>query len=425
MHLSGRRQPPASVSIAPVPNPVALAALLLLQLALLTTGIHREYRLKHEDNNAIHATFARAHLQLGLAVTRGENYFHNPHTGQGSFYTNHPPGPGLALAAVYRITGSDGPLVTRATAIGFHLLGTWLFFGLARRVLTHGWEVLLAVGIYALLPESAFFGRMLNHEVIVLPGVVLLVRGYLECVRGTWAVVRWLPAVAGGAALACIAGWAGFFAIAACAVHAACELTIRRNRRGALPLLLLAGVGLAVFGAIVAHLAMTSGANASYFQQLMAARSGLGVDSALAPRLGRLLELHWRYFGLTSLVALSALAWKAARGLRPPETNDAVDAGVIFLMAGAGYVAAFSLNASRHDYWQFLLLPASALAVTLAARHVLHAATRGARPLIWRAVMVMAIVDLAAVSTLTLAQRHGKGERYCIETVARLRANSL
>ena len=65
----------------------------------MAIGITRDYRLKHEDNNALHATFARAHLQLGFETTKGQNYFHNPATGSGEFYANHPPGPGLVLAA--------------------------------------------------------------------------------------------------------------------------------------------------------------------------------------------------------------------------------------------------------------------------------------------------------------------------------------
>ena len=54
---------------------LAVALIFLLQLALLAIGITRDYRLKHEDNNALHATFARAHLQLGLGTTKAQNYF--------------------------------------------------------------------------------------------------------------------------------------------------------------------------------------------------------------------------------------------------------------------------------------------------------------------------------------------------------------
>lgn len=319
----GRRQPHAPSPIAPAPPAWAIAAILVLQVVLLTIGINRDYRLKHEDNNAFHATFARAHLQLGLDTTRGQNYFHSPASGVGQFYPNHPPGPGLALAVAYRLSGSDGPIVTRATAIAFHLAGTWLFYGLARRVLRRGWEVLLALAVYALIAESAFFGRMLNHEVMVLPGVILLVRGYFECVRGTWPAARWLSAVVAGAALACISGWAGFFALAACALHAACEAAFRRTRRASVALLLCGGGAFLIFAAVVAHLAWAAGTDAPYLRQLMAARSGLGTGTPMAPRIGRLFELHWRYFGLTSVIALMALAWRAARGLRSAPTISA------------------------------------------------------------------------------------------------------
>ena len=106
---------------------LSVAAIFALQLGLLAIGITRDYRLKHEDNNALHATFARAHLQLGFETTKGQNYFHNPATGSGVFYANHPPGPGLVLAAAYYLTGNDGPLITRATAAAFHVFAALLF----------------------------------------------------------------------------------------------------------------------------------------------------------------------------------------------------------------------------------------------------------------------------------------------------------
>jgi hypothetical protein len=91
-------------------------AIFVLQTALLAIGITQDYRLKHEDNNALHATFARSHLQLGLSVTLAQNYFYDPDKATGQFYANHPPGPGLVLAVVYGLSGHDGPLTTRAAA---------------------------------------------------------------------------------------------------------------------------------------------------------------------------------------------------------------------------------------------------------------------------------------------------------------------
>ena len=174
---------------------LAVALIFLLQAVLLTIGITRDYRLKHEDNNALHATFARAHLQLGLGTTKAQNYFYSPARGSGEFYANHPPAPGLALAAAYFLTGRDGPLVTRVTAVVFHVLSAALLLGLARRIFPRPREALLATLLFVLLPQSAFFGRMLNHEVLVLPAALLIVRGYWEylcggCTRGA----GWPPA---------------------------------------------------------------------------------------------------------------------------------------------------------------------------------------------------------------------------------------
>ena len=176
---------------------MSVAAIFALQLGLLAIGITRDYRLKHEDNNALHATFARAHLQLGLATTRGQNYFYSPARGSGEFYANHPPGPGLVLAAAYALTGSDGPLVTRATAVAFHLLAAALFLGLARRIFPRPRDALLAALLFVLLPVSAFFGRMLNHEVLVLPAALLIVRGYWEQLDGGPHAGRWAGGVRG------------------------------------------------------------------------------------------------------------------------------------------------------------------------------------------------------------------------------------
>ena len=102
-----------------------------------------------------------------------------------------------------------------ATAVLFHLLATWLFYLFARRIFARDREVLLSTLFFIVVPESTFFGRMMNHEVLVLPAVILLVRGYWECIRGGWSTPRWVAAVAAGTIWAALSGWAGFFAVLA------------------------------------------------------------------------------------------------------------------------------------------------------------------------------------------------------------------
>ncbi len=396
-----------------------------LQIVLLTIGINRDYQLKHEDNNALHATFARSHLHLGLGVTRGQNYFYRPASGSGSFYPNHPPGPGLVLAVFYRLTSHDGPAVTRAVAIGFHVLGTWLFYGLARRVLKRQWEVVLALLLYVVLPQSAFFGRMMNHEVLVLPAAILLVRGYWESVHGDWPRRRWMGAIAIGAIWAAIGGWLGFFAIGACALHAGWEAFVRRNPRAASPLIVLVVAGCVLFGVAIALLLRVLGGDVSYLRTLLASRMGAGEERAFGQWLGRILELHWRYFGLTSAVGLAAMVYRAARRRTAGMLDPAQEIGLIFLMAGASYVVVFNFNATMHDYWQFILLPSSALAIVLLVRSLLDATAQPGRRPVRRALLGLVILDITIATTVTLVQRHTKREGYCVKVVEELRRHHL
>ena len=403
---------------------MSVAAIFALQLGLLAIGITRDYRLKHEDNNALHATFARAHLQLGLGTTKGQNYFYSPARGSGEFYANHPPGPGLVLAAGYALTGSDGPLVTRATAVAFHLLSAALLLGLARRIFPRPREALLATLLFVLLPVSAFFGRMLNHEVLVLPAALLIVRGYWEQLDGGPHAGRWLAASAGGCVWAALAGWAGFFVMAACALHAAWELAARRNPRARRPLLLLAALGALLFAADLAHLAWVQERGLGHLWDLAAARIGAAGERGVAGSAARILELHWRYFGLTSLAALGMLGWRGARALRASERRPALEVGLIWLAAGGGYVVSFGVSAAAHDYWQFLLLPASAIAVVLAFEWLAASAARSRRGL-YRGVAALAAVEILLTAGVTLSQRHLSPEAYCIETVEALRRDAL
>lgn len=407
----------------PLNSPVV--AIFALQIVLLTIGITRDYQLKHEDNNALHTTFARSHLQLGLGTTGGQNYFYNPTSREGTFYPNHPPGPGLVLALFYRLTGHDGPVVTRAVAIGFHMLGTWLFYGLACRVLKQRWEFLVALLLYVLLPESAFFGRMLNHEVLVLPAAILLVRAYWEAVAGDWPSRRWVTAMGLAATWAAISGWAGFFAIGACALHAGWEVFVRRNPRAVPPLVVLTTAGGVLFAGAIAHLLSVHGGDVAYLRTLMASRMGTGDGGSPLAWLGRIIELHWRYFGLTSAAGLAAMVYRIFRRKAPALPDPAQDVGLIFLLAGGGYVAVFLFNATKHDYWQFLLVPASALGVVLLVRGLRAATSQPARRSVRRVLLGLVIVDIALVTTITLVQRHVKKEGYCIRIVEEMRRDLL
>lgn len=416
---------PLPLDRGPVPRG-PLAAIVLVQVALLSIGVSREYRLKHEDNNAMHTTFARSHLQRGLAVTRAQNFYSDKAKTGGSFYPNHPPAAAWLLAGAFAATGHDGPVTTRTTAIALHLVGTWLFFGLARRLLADPRDVLIAMLFYSVAPMGAFFGRMLNHEVLVVPPALLLVRGYLARLDGSWSDARASMAMAVGTVAAALVAWAGFFVIGACAVHALGEARGRRNPRAWAPAVGL-GLGGLVLGLLVmAHLMWVQGGDLSYFGRLLAVRMGAESINGPVEWLGRIVELHWRYFGLTSVVGLGIVAWRTADGWRRMASRDpAVEVAAIFLAAGAGYVAAFNFHSTAHDYWQFPLLPASAVAFALVTRHIRAALGTGLHAARWRALAALVLLDMATTSTVTLVRNHGKASGYCLEAVAWFEANFL
>ena len=252
-------------------------------------------------------------------------------------------------------------------------------------------QALLAALLFVLLPESAFFGRMLNHEVLVLPAALLIVR---YGVAGRTA----RQALAGGGRPGLRVGGAGrlgrFFVMAACALHAAWELAGRRNARAQVPLLVLALLAPLLFAADLAHLAWVQEGGLGHLRELAVSRIGVAGDRGAVGWVGRVLELHWRYFGLTSMAALGLLAWRGGRGQRAGPRDPALDVGLIWLAAGAGYVACFSLNAAVHDYWQFLLLPASAIGIVLAHERLSALAVQS------RQVLYSAVVAVAAVEIL-------------------------
>jgi len=257
--------------------------------------------------------------------------------------------------------------------------------------------------------------------------VILLVRAYWEWLHGTWPSRRAVIVIVASAAWAAINGWAGFIAIASCAAHAAWELGVRRNRRAAAPVVLLVAVPLVLFAAVLGQLLWILGGNVDYLRTLLASRMA-GGDSGVLPWVGRILELHWRYFGLTSALGLAGFVYRALRQRHAAQRDPAQEVGMIFLLSGAGYVAIFAHNATLHDYWQFLLLPASVIGVVLLLRPLVQTADASAfaaRPWLRRALLALAIFDMAAVTTVTLVQRHVKREGYCLQAVEEIRRNFL
>lgn len=399
--------------------------------ALLSIGVTRDWRLVHEDNGALHTTFARGHLDLGLARTRGHDVFHMPATGETSVYGHHPPGVSLTLAAAFALTGSDAPWVARAVMIAFQLASLALMIALLR---LHFAPALALVGgfVFATVPMSAFFGRMVNYEPPCLAGVLLALYGWArwhaDGSRAGFALLA-LGIFAGG-----LFDWPVFFFAATLGLADA--LGALRGEPGAWRrFVAVAAVACAVLALDLAHMALAAG---TLDALLEVAGSGRQESVVVTPVsfLDRELTYWRRFFGrgavLVSVLAMLALWWPRAplggtlRAARHPVVLAR------WLGASAAAAAAYALAAPSwamvHAYWSFYFLPVVVVAVVLAIATLMpRLAPSVPAPARLLAALLLAalLLDLGITSARTLVKRHSTPEEYALRRTRELREQYL
>ncbi len=369
----------------------------------------------------MHATFAHNHLEAGMAATRAHDALINPKNGRIVYYAHHPPGCGLVLAGVFAVTGSDRPMVVRGVAIAATLLTLVAVWRLVRREEGAGAALVAATAI-AVLPQAVFYGRMVNHEVLALPAIVVMVDRYFATARGGgW---RAAAGLAAAATIGALLAWATFIALAACWVHAI--LSIRRPRlypAAGRALVLLTALGTSLFAVDVAHIAWVRGGDLSDLGGIFSRRLGTGQDYGA-------IEWTRKMFGfsrrLASLSGTAALVWLAVRIfralIRKVQVRPLEEIGAVFLAAGVGYVVMFNWGAWQHHYWQFPLLPAVAIALALAVTALARGAIEGPRQTASRVVLAMVVIEIVATSAVGLYARHTTPEDRVIEAVETFRS---
>lgn len=405
---------------------LAAAVIFLLATALLSVGLADDWRLLHEDNGALFTTLALSHIHLGLAGTRAHDLFVVAATGERFPYGHHPPGVALLVAGAFAVTGSDAPAVARSVPIAFHLGSGLLLLSLLRKTVSRG-EALLGMFLFAVLPMSAYFGRMVGYEPLGLFAVLLAMNGWTRHrMEGGRTGLGLLGA---GIVFGGLIDWAPLFFAAFLGLVEAVDLVRGASAsRTALTTLVTAAGGVLLFDFL--HLALAGhGALASLAAILargaVPGRPGLSaVDFVLGQ-----VEGFRRYFTHAGL--LSALLVAAAL-LRPRGKLAAslrLTAPVTFrLLAATGgaalaYVVAAPRWAEIHAYWKFYALPFSILAMTQVA---------GA---IWRGVMLrrppaIAIAfllggEVLVTSGYMLHLRHTRVGAYAVAETAKLREDFL
>ena len=405
-------------------SPWAVLPILILAAGILSIGISREYRLKHEDNNALHAAFGRAHVEAGLATTRGHDAYVNRKDGRVHFYAHHPPGCGLLLGAVFGVSGSDRPEVVRCLAIAATLVTLGLLWWIVRR--EEGPETALVAALaFAVLPQAAFYGRMVNHEVLALPFIVMLVDRYFALARGGG--MRAAVGLALAATVGALFAWATFFALAACATHALISLRRRAvwpDAGGALVLVL--ALGAFFFVVDIAHIAWVRGGDLSDLAAIFSSR--IGADQSYGP-----FEWAHKMLGFSRRLATAsgtgALIWLGVRTVRAVlgkiRLRPVEEIAAVFLLGGLAYLVVFNWGAWQHHYWQFPLLPAVVISLALAVTLVAKRANEGPRRLASRVLLGLIVIEVITASTVALYKRHTTPEDRVIQTVEKLRSRFL
>ena len=421
-------------SSRPSPSLLACAGLLLYAFALLSIGLQADWRLRHEDNGAMHTTLALSHQRLGLGETRAHDVFVDRYNGDRIVYGHHPPGPPLVLAAAFTLTGRDTPAVARLTVIAFHLVSLLLLMRMVTRILSAD-AALLAGFVMATVPMSSYFGRMVNYEAICLTGVMLQLLGYVRARQGARGG---LPMLAAGVVLGGLADWPSFFFAAALAlVELIDRLRGRRSSPAVLTVLVIAAP--ATFAFDLWHLWFAGGGSVDRLSNVLALNRPMWQQEFTLPRfmLGQI-DTFRRYFTDVGLIAACVAGYAL---LRPRRAFPAVlfgdgDSGVLRRtmaasgLAACGYVVAAPRWAMAHQYWQFYFLPFVAIAMVLCWRLVRQQVGGPTRPLpgrarTWQAFQIVFVLDMLGASAYWLHFRHTRPEAYAIEHTQEIRERFL
>lgn len=394
----------------------AAAAGILLAL-LMAIHIATPWRFIHDDNGTWTQMTGTAHLRAGLSATKGQDFHLQRSDGALVPYLHHPPLFGLTAALVYRIAGSTSPAVTRLIPALFHLAG-FIGFSLLASALFPGDrpKQYVALGVYATVPMSAFFGKMPFNEAeglcfVIWAGAFLVIhreRAARPALCGS--LLFWV--------LAWLTSWTSYVIAGSFALLLLLERSHRRERLRGAPFLLL-GSALITGILVLTHILWAAGWHAP----TMLGSAGYWAVSSLGdgflPRLGKAFDLHRIYFA--NVPFLLFLIWI---GLRMRELRGGIGAVTPsrrFLLAGSAgcllWALIFLRQITVHAYGQFWFLPFESIAAGDMAVQLYRGLASRRR--VRLALTAIAVAGTVASSAWFLQYRYGKPGGYAMEAAAR------
>jgi len=392
-----------------------ISVLLILYAAALTRGFSQPWIGLHDWNGAFYSQLARNLLRYPFEIHHGLPVVAvgqaPPPPEECSIYATHPPGLEWLLAMAFRLLGEHewtARLVPIAASLGALAV---LASSVQRR---RGTATAVVFGtLFALMPMTAYFGRMVDQEAPVLlcmaAGAVALNNLLAGRTRGTGPMTpRFLWAVSAAGAI--FLDWSGVL-FAGLAVGWATVQTARR-RCGPGVWLRIATPVVVCVAAMLGHLVYggLGGRWADLFAIFLSRSGSEGVSANQSAAGGgawafTVDNLTWPVI----VLAAAGLVYRLIAILRPIQSADRLDSrpvgdagGAILALAGAIWVGVFWRQYERHHYWLYYLAPlvaeSAAVAAVAGARGIQRSMPRLAGPLIYAAGAVTVVFALAGVN---------------------------
>lgn len=426
----------------PRPRPFIVLALLTLYAALLSRDAASPWIGMHDWNGAYYSYLARNMLRYPLEVTRGlpvvEMGPQPPPADEAVRYATHPPGLIWLVSGSFALFGI-GEAAARLVPIACSLASLWFLMRITAGTLGRA-TAMLAGLIYAVMPMTTFFGRMVDQEAVLLcfmlaswwgwfayHGEVATGRSRAYCL-GVWAI----------ATLAAIwIDWPGVLSAGAVFLDAARRRVVVRARSaagsahppvagGSANLVALSALLPAAGTAAVLLLLVYAGMNGSWaaMRDMAFSRAegdvAQNVESIRRDRSmrGGGLQLTRDNFSdgvliLACIGTAASLAWRRRKPggeKREQGTGNSghVDGGGtrnwipfwMMTLVGGAWLALFWQQFLRHNYWQYYLAPTAAILAGMG----LGAIHSGVRRFHARLAQPIAVLILAAVVGLSLVR---------------------
>lgn len=368
--------------------PWIVVILLVVYGVGLTRDLSEPWWGLQDWNGAFFSQLARNHLRYPWSLHQGMPVVAAgeavPTVGEYSIYATHPPGLVWLVATAFALLG-ESEAVARLVPIVFSLGAFALLLCVVRR----GWNTAVAVVfglIYALLPMSVYFGRMVDHEALCLACAAAVLYAYVrltefgadglaqqgtprqssapEPSRATRFGLRAL--LLSGLTLGIWIDWFGvLFGGVFCLYLLATDMRERARR---LQALVICAVALLALGSMLAFI-VYAGLEGRWSDLIAIFTSRAGEREDVTG--GRGGGLWWRYAidNLTAPVLLLGLLGlpKLLRGGPSADSWAALARRGLMLLtlSGAIWLAVFWRQFLRHEYWMFYLGPAFALSAAL------------------------------------------------------------